>query len=182
MSKACGSLANLRYCVNIDLLREVYHSLIHSYLRYGILVWGNASESNLQPLKCLVNRAVRIMTFAPFGRVDLQPIYECLKILDVEKVKYLETSKYLYKLKKNILPTKIGQYFEIINNHSNHRYSLRNRSRVTPQIAPRLASGQNSLQYRGDRIWNEIPQVIQSCNSLNAFKRAMKLNLLNSET
>ena len=178
VSKACGSLASLRYCVNIDLLREVYHSLIHSYLRYGILVWGNASESNLQPLKCLVNRAVRIMTFAPFGRVDLHPIYECLKILDVEKVKYLETSKYLYKLKKNILPTKIGQYFEIINNHSNHRYSLRNRSRLTAQIAPRLASGQNSLQYRGDRIWDEIPQVIQSCNSLNAFKKAMKLYLM----
>ena len=78
VSKACGSLANLRYCVNIDLLREVYHSLVHSYLRYGILVWGNASESNLQPLKCLVNRAVRIMTFAPFGRVVLHPIYECL--------------------------------------------------------------------------------------------------------
>ena len=58
ISKACGSLANLRYCVNIDLLREVYHSLIHSYLRYGILVWGTACETNLQPLKCLINRAI----------------------------------------------------------------------------------------------------------------------------
>ena len=35
VSKACGSLANLRYCVNIDLLREVYHSIVHSYLRGG---------------------------------------------------------------------------------------------------------------------------------------------------
>ena len=71
ISKACGSLANLRYCVNTSILREVYHSLIHSYLRYGVIVWGNASENTLQPLTYLVNRAARIMTFAPFGRIDL---------------------------------------------------------------------------------------------------------------
>jgi len=86
ISKACGSMARLRYSMNTNVLVEVYHSLIHSYLRYGIMVWGNASESTLQPLKCLINRAVRIITFAPFGRVDLEPIYGYLKILDVEKV------------------------------------------------------------------------------------------------
>ena len=182
ISKACGSLANLRYCVNIDLLREVYHSLIHSYLRYGIIVWGNSSPSNLQPLKCLVNRAVRIITFAPFGRVDLHPLYSCLKILDVDKVKYLEISKYLYKLKKNLLPTKIGGFFEVKNNCPTHSYSLRNRERPVSQIVPRLASGQNSIQYRGEQIWDEIPEIIQNCSSLNKFKKAMKLNLLEADT
>ena len=112
ISKACGSLANLRYCVNVNLLREVYHSLVHSYLRYGILVWGNASESTLQPLKCLINRAVRIMLFAPFGRIDLDPLYDYLKILDVDKVKMLETSKFMYKQKNNAFPVTIAYYFE----------------------------------------------------------------------
>ena len=93
-------MTNLRYSISTNVLVEVYHSLIHSYLRYGIMVWGNASESTLQPLKCLINRAVRIITFAPFGRVDLELIYGYLKILDVEKVFYLETSKYMYKSKK----------------------------------------------------------------------------------
>ena len=79
-------MVNLRYSINTKLLVEVYHSLIHSYLRYGIMVWGNASNSTLQPLKSLINRSVRIIKFAPFGRVDLEPIYSYLKILDVEKV------------------------------------------------------------------------------------------------
>ena len=86
ISKACGSMVNLRYSINTKLLVEVYHSLIHSYLRYGIIVWGNASNSILQPLKSLINRAVRIITFAPFGRVDLEPIYSYLKVFDEEKV------------------------------------------------------------------------------------------------
>ena len=182
ISKACGSLANLRYCVNTSILREVYHSLIHSYLRYGVIVWGNASENTLQPLNCLVNRAARIMTFAPFGRIDLDPIFDCLKILHLDKVNYLETSKFMYKLKNNLLPTTIGNYFESNIPHTTHNYSLRKRVKVVTKITPRLVSGQNSMQYRGELIWNEIPDSIQSSKSLNSFKKAMKLNLLASYT
>ena len=183
ISKACGSLASLRYCVNTDILREVYYSLIHSYIRYGVLVWGNASDNTLQPLKCLVNRAVRIMTFAPFGRIDLDPIYDYLNILDLAKVSYLETSKFMYKLKNNILPTKIGNYFESnINRPSTHNYALRERNRIGSQITPRLVSGKNSMQYRGELIWNEIPDCIKCCTSLKSFKKAMKSSLLASYT
>ena len=112
------------------------------------------------------------MTFTPYGRIDLGPLYECLEILDVDKIKYLETSKFMYKLKKNILPTSIGNYFDQVNNRSStHNYSLRNRERPVSQIVPRLASGQNSMQYRGEIIWNEIPLDIQDCVSLHRFKK-----------
>ena len=74
----------------------------------------------------------------------------------------------------------IGNHFEVISNGPTHNYSLRNRERHVPHIAPRLVSGQNSLQYRGDKIWDEIPQFIENCQSLKKFKRAMKLNILES--
>ena len=70
ISKVCEALAKLRYSMSTNLLRDVYHALIHSYMRYGILTWGNASQTSLKPLKVLINRAVRIMTFTPFGRID----------------------------------------------------------------------------------------------------------------
>ena len=44
ISKACGALAKLRNSVSIDKLKSVYHALVHSYLRYGILVWGHAAS------------------------------------------------------------------------------------------------------------------------------------------
>ena len=96
----CGALATLRYSMSTNLLKDVYHALIHSYMRYGILTWGNASQTSLKPLKVLINRAVRIMTFTPFGRIDLDPIYSFLMILDVEQVFYLETCKFMFKSKK----------------------------------------------------------------------------------
>ena len=74
ISKACGALTKLRNCVSIDVLKNVYHALVHSYLRYGILVWGHAAPTVLKPLEILANKAIRIMTFAPFGAVDLKPV------------------------------------------------------------------------------------------------------------
>ena len=65
--KACGALAKIRNCVRIDVLKNVYHALVHSYLLYGILVWGHAAPSVLKPLEILANKAIRIMTYAPFG-------------------------------------------------------------------------------------------------------------------
>ena len=74
ISKGCGALVKMRHCASLELLREIYYALIYSYIRYGITVWGNASESTLNPLRVLNHRAAHIMTFAPFGRIDMGPL------------------------------------------------------------------------------------------------------------
>ena len=180
ISKACGAIAKLRHCMSTKLLVEVYHSLIHSYLRYGIMVWGTASDVNLHPLKVLVNRAVRIITSAPFGRVDLDPIYSYLRVLDLEKVYSLETCKYMYKVKKDLIPVVIAKHFrnrsEIL---PKHNYNLRNRNQA-PKIETRLTSSEKSIQLRGEKLWADLPDNLKECSSLVNFKKNMKLSLLES--
>ena len=83
VSKACGALAKLRHCVPVDILIDVFNALIHSYLRYGILIWGSASASTLKPLETLVNKAIRIISFAPLGNIDLSQIYKDLNLLNL---------------------------------------------------------------------------------------------------
>ena len=92
ISKACGALSKIRHSVDIDTLKTVYYALVHSYLRYGIIAWGNATENILKPLHSLLNRVVRIMTFAPF-RIDTKPIFDFLKILNVDQLFEFEISK-----------------------------------------------------------------------------------------
>ena len=72
ISKACGALTRLRNCTNIEVLKNVYHALVHSYLRYGILIWGNASKTVRTPLQTLLNKVARIMVSAPFGNIDFR--------------------------------------------------------------------------------------------------------------
>ena len=177
ISKACGALAKLRNCVNIDVLKNVYHALVHSYLRYGILVWGHAAPSVLKPLETLANKAIRIMTYAPFGAVDLKPVYKQLQILEVPKICLLETGKFEFKHQKELLPTQICNHFAPQEIH--HSYGLRSRSRNDPaRFFSKTKTGEKSLQFVKTQKWNDIPPEVKNCEFFNAFKKNYKKFLI----
>ncbi len=181
VSKACGALAKLRHCVNTNILKEFYHSLFHSYVKYGLIVWGNASKTNLKPLQVLMNRALRIITFSPFGNIDIKPLYDCLKIIDVETTFLLETGKFIYKNKKNMLPANIGNQFSFHDPSVVHSYNLR--SVREPVFTFRLRSTEEkSIQIRGEKIWNQIPEIIKNSPSFASFKRCFKVHLLDQNS
>ena len=170
ISRAVGCLAKLRHSVDIEILREVYFALIHSYVRYGILAWGNVAEAGLQPLSTLLNKAIRIMTFAPFGPLDLQPIYKELEVLTVKQTFSLEKAKFMYKMKNNILPVTIADHFEPLERPV-HSYNLRRRRNDdSPKFSFNSATGRKSIQYEGEQLWNNLPQYLKECDSLNVFK------------
>ena len=186
VSKACGALAKIRHCASLDLQKEIYYALFYSYARYGISVRGNATPLTLTPLKVLNHRAARIMTFAPFGQIDLNPILRYLEILDVADVFHLETAKLLFKMKNEMIPVTLGHYFELRNANVTHSHNLRPRTNRVETIDTRLQIGEKSLQYRGPKVWNEIPENIRKCGSFKSFKKEMKKYLLelqiNNET
>ena len=175
-------MAKLRHCVDIDILKNVYFSLVHSYIRYGLLIWGNASSSTLSPLYTAIHKVLRIMTFAPFGNIDLNPIFEHLKILNLDQIFSLERGKFLYKLHNNLLPTNIGNYFEpdpFVNQHS---YGLRSRTANLPTtLVSRTKYAEKSFQFGGQHFWNQLPGYIKDSKSFIAFKKCYKQFLLESD-
>ena len=179
IAKTCGILSKLRHCLGAKLLVEIYYALIHSYLRYGILTWGNASANTIKPLQVLINRALRIITFAPFGHIDLKPIYRNLEVLDVKDTLFLETSKFMFKRKNQLLPIRFANHFDSSDSNSQNlsSYNLRGSIR-TNRIITRLQSSQNSIQIRGENLWNAIPEIIKQETSLHSFKRLIKGMLL----
>ena len=180
VSKACGSLAKLRHCLEVDTLREVYHALIHSYLRYGLIAWGSATKTALQPLRTIINRAIRIMCFAPYGAIDITPLYEILDILDLDSIYKLELGKFVFRQKRGTLPVSIANYFHFRNNPQ-HGYNLRSQTRPRePQIVHRTATGKRSIHFRGSELWTEVPDEIKTAQSPKLFKKLYKLHFLSS--
>ena len=45
-----GILSKLRHYVNLKTLTNLYYSLIHPFLIYGITAWGNTYKSTLTPI------------------------------------------------------------------------------------------------------------------------------------
>jgi hypothetical protein len=45
LSKTCYVLKSIRPFMSQDALKTVYHSYLHSLISYGIIFWGNSSNS-----------------------------------------------------------------------------------------------------------------------------------------
>ena len=175
ISKACGALAKIRHCVSLEILKNVFYALVHSYLRYGILIWGSASRTTLKPLEVLVNKAIRIMLFAPFGNLDFAPLYQELELLDLDNIVSYELGKFMFKSKKDLLPVNIGNYQEI--EYGQRRSGLIDRHRP-PRIKCRIMTGEKSIQSRGSKLWESLPDDLKSCESFKMFKRQYKKYLI----
>ena len=179
ISKACGALAKLRHCLPTKILMNVYYALIYSYIRYGISVWGTASNTVLQPLQTIMNKSLRILTFAPFGHIDLQPMFDYLKVLNIEQIFSLKAGKFLFKSKNDMLPIPIGGYFEPDPFVNQHDYGLRSRTSNQPtRLVCRTKKGEKSLQIRGEKFWNDLPDSLKQSESFCLFKKNLKKFLL----
>ena len=51
--KEIGILLKLRHFVSTHILKQVYHSVIYSFLTYAVMFWGNTYKTNIQPLMVL---------------------------------------------------------------------------------------------------------------------------------
>ena len=114
------------------------------------------------------------------GLGRIKPIFKELNILDVKNSFYLETCKFMYKFKNNLLPVRMANYFTDNNENflpSNHAYALRPRKHRFTCITTRLVSGEKSIQIRGEKVWVNIPDEIKNHTSFVVFKREIKLKV-----
>ena len=120
------------------------------------------------------------MTFAPYGNIDLKPMYDYLKVLNIRKIFLLETGKFLYKYYNNdVVISNIGGFFEPDPHVNQHSYGLRSRSANIPtRLVCRTKSSDKSMQVRGQKLWKNLPDEITDSVSFNIFKRSLKDFLL----
>ena len=127
-----------------------------------------------------MNKAVRIITFAPFGPLDLQPVYRELEFLTLNQTFLFERGKFMYKEKKNLLPTTIANYFEL-SPPNEHRYNLRTRRNNSTTFHCNTINGQKSIQNEGEILWRELPQYLKDIDSKISFKKFYKSHLIGSD-
>ena len=179
IAKACGVLAKLRHCVPIQTLVDVYNALVHSYIRYGVLLWGSASDAALKPLCTLINKTIRIISFAPYGNFNISQIYKELNLLNIQGTFSLELGKFAFKEKHELLPTKIGNHFQTTTNFSSHAYNTRTSNLINPsKMSFRLSSSKKSVQFQSTTLWEALPTDLKCSESVQIFKRKYKKALI----
>ena len=178
IAKGIGILHKVKYLVPKSSLIMLYNTLILPYINYCNIVWGNCSTTRLNHILLLQKKAVRICTNS-FYLMHTNPLFHQLKILKVDDINVLQTSLFMFKYKKEALPTIFRNYFTY--NRNIHSYPTRTRNNIHLHN-PKILLAHKSLRHHGPDIWNTLPDFMKEISHLNCFKRNMKKMLLNKYT
>lgn len=160
------ALSKMSTLVNIQTLRSIYFSYIHSHISFGICLYGATKNSNLDQILKIQKKSIRII----------------LKLKKDESVR-----KHFRKLQ---ILTVYGQYiFDAIllaknklADHNiyqpNHSYNTRRKNEMLP--CHRLKFFTKKPTYMGVYFLKFIPQKIKQEKRLNLFKKALREYLINN--
>ena len=132
IAKGIGVLHKMKYLLPERTLLSLYNTLILPYIIYCNIAWGNCSKSKLDNILLLQKKAVRICTHSGFlDHTD--PLFYRTKILKVHDIHDLQTSLFMFKYVKEILPPVFKNFFSY--NKNIHSYPTRacNNIHLKPQ-------------------------------------------------
>lgn len=163
VAKGVFMIRALRLNVTTDVLISVYYAYIHSFMNYGVSLWGNSSQS--KQIFILQKRAIRLICGVP-SRTHCRPLFIRLGILSLPSMYVLSTLLYI---KQNL-----GHIIRVSDIHS---YETRHRHNLVTNRC-NFTSTQQSFQYVGSRLFNALPIEIRKLPCKN-FKRSIKSKLTN---
>ena len=98
-----------------------------------------------------------------------------LKWLSIRQKLYFFTMLFIFNIKNNNLPYYL--YNNLLYNRNVHSVNTRNKNDFRLPFL-RTNSDQQNLFYKGLKCFNELPNDIKSCNTLNEFKKKLHKHCL----
>ena len=172
-SKCIGSLCQInrvKYLFDRRTLITIINSLVFSKLLYCSSVWANTTKKNIELLQTVQNFAARIVSGTrKFDHVT--PILKQLQLLPIVKQLEVRDATMLFKCLNGLAPPYLCQKFKT--RPEVHNCNTRNRDPLC-----RTAAGQRSFTFRGQKLWNSLPDEFQSITNLDVFKVKIKQHFL----
>ena len=175
LSQGVGLLRKMKHIVPRNVLKNLFYAFIYSRFTYGITCYGSAYQNQIQRIKNLVNRALKLVV----NRHTLTPdICKNERLFDFDMAYRYFCSINMYRIiqlnNHEFLATKLQSYQT---NHSHETRSVQNQHLTLPLF--RLSKCQRSFLYNGIQIWNLLPLNIRIIeDDLNSFKKLLKNHLL----
>ena len=96
-----------------------------------------------------------------------------MKILKVYDTHKIELAKFMFKPKNQLLPENINSFFVSVS--AIHKYNTWiNQSDNKFLPSERTIFGQQKLEYKGVKIWNDLPNCIKYIPTLSKFSHNLK--------
>ena len=172
--KNIGVINRIRYLVSKKLLKILYFALVHSYLSYCNIVWGNANKLALKKLNVLQKRVLRLITYSKYNAPSA-PLFKKYNILKLADIYNFQLGQFVYKYVNNILPKSCLKHIK--RQYPLHSYSLR-RNLLLAIMPYKSKIRENYIGVSGPRYWNGLPEGITNSISFITFKNQIKNYLI----
>ena len=174
ISKTIGIISRLRHFIPTSIILDIYRSLIHPYISYGLSVWGQTTKTNLKRILTLQKRALRLI-FLENKREHAIPLFVRANILPVDMLYYKSMSFLMHDINCKTVPSKLLDLFT--RTESVHSYNTRSASAGRFYIKhSRLKQQSHSLSRIGCKIWNGLPD--SRTKNKTSFKKCLQQTLL----
>lgn len=169
VSSLCGLMYRVRQFVPRKALLNYYYACVHSHLQYLIIVWGHASQSNLQKLQVLQNRCLKIIYKLP-RLYSTGQLYEnsSHSILPLRGLCRLQTCLFVFDMLKNS-----KAHCNLVFPTGNHMYNTRQANNLLRSRAS-TCLGQMRITSYGPSVYNVLPNYLKALNSRLPFKTRLK--------
>lgn len=174
VARNVGMLNKLKHFLPMYIMRTIYCSLILSHLQYCTLLWENSYCTNLNKLRILQKKAIRIITNSHYI-AHTDPLFSKLKLLKLDDLYKHQLGIFMYKAANNKLPDSMSSMLTRIQNI--HKHNLRNQNSYYIQNI-RTNSRKCTINYSGPVFWNALPSKLKQLVSINQFKNKLKELLL----
>ena len=166
LSQLAGIILKIRSLLSKEAMMLVYHSLIGSKLRYGLICWATANKSLIDKINVAHNTIITYLTFSKRCS-RMWPLYCKLKVLPLNILIQVEQAKSMYKFEHKMLPQVFNKYFKKPTHQYNTRYATTHNNFQVVRISS--AVERSLLKYYGPKIWASIPLHIKNAQSLKVF-------------
>ena len=164
LNKACYIRCKLY--LSHAALKMVYYAFFHSVMSYGLIFWGNSTNS-----KCvfkLQKNAIRIIMGAK-NNDSCREFFKLLKILPL-------SAQYIYSL----LMFLVNNKNLFLDNVDLYSIKTRNSYNLHPLLC-HLTKYQKGVHYAGIRAFNHLPTFIKNiANETKVFKKTLKRFLMDN--
>ena len=175
LSRGVGLLRKMKHIVPRNILKQLFYSIVYSKFTYGITCYGSAYQNQIQRVKNLVKKAIKLI----LNRDTLtSEICKKERLFDFDMAYKYFCCINMYRILKlnnhNYLASKVLSYQT---HHLHETRSVHNQNLNLPLFT--LTKCQNSFLYKGIKEWNLLPPHIKNVqDDLNSFKKLLKNHIL----
>ena len=166
LARALGMLSKVKNYVKKAELKNIYHAIFESHLRYGCQIWFQSNTKAIkEKIEQLQKKALRIISFSDF-RAHSSPLFKKWKILKMKDIVDMQNCLLSHSFLNDRLPKSFENFFQKCSDiHSTPTRSSKSEYFYMSRFKS-TKYGMNSITNTCIRSWNSLTQVLDSPSKL----------------